>query len=178
MRRTLAAQKTVRNLLQKQHTEDQDYEADLFSVLEPTINPSPLNLQEGTPFASPALNQGSTSAQRKQQSRLNSSQKAAFVSPPVLKQIKNKALHEKYIDQLHSRDAKRKAAASRKAKNIDENVSLLKPNLVKVARDALVSDAQDAINRLRSLKSGTDHSIDDNDDDDSLNSDDDDDEFC
>ncbi|KAL8478426.1 hypothetical protein ACS0TY_030357 [Phlomoides rotata] len=121
MRSTLAAQKTVRKLLQKQHTEDQDYEADLFSVLEPTIDPPPLNLQDGTPFSSPAPNQGSSSAQRKQRSRLSNSQKAAFVSPPVLKQIKNKVLHENYIDQLHCRDAKRKAAASRKAKKVYAN---------------------------------------------------------
>ncbi|KAL8462947.1 hypothetical protein ACS0TY_033007 [Phlomoides rotata] len=176
MRSTLAAQKTVRKLLQKQHTEDQDYEADLFSVLEPTIDPSPLNLQDGTPFSSPAPNQGSSSAQRKQRSRLSNSQKAAFVSPPVLKQIKNKALHEKYIDQLHCRDAKRKAAASTKAKKVYANVSILKPNLVKVAKDALVSDAQDAINQLRSLQSGTDYSIDD--DDDIFCSSSDEDEFC
>ncbi|KAL8492964.1 hypothetical protein ACS0TY_024244 [Phlomoides rotata] len=175
MRSTLAAQKTVRKLLQKQHTEDQDYEADLFSVLEPTIDPSPLNLQDGTPFSSPEPNQGSSSAQRKQRSRLSNSQKAAFVSPPVLKQIKNKALHEKYIDQLHCRDAKRKAAASRKAKKVYANVSILKPNLVKVAKDALVSDAQDAINQLQSLQSGTDYSIDD---DDIFCSSSDEDEFC
>ncbi|KAL8478427.1 hypothetical protein ACS0TY_030357 [Phlomoides rotata] len=175
MRSTLAAQKTVRKLLQKQHTEDQDYEADLFSVLEPTIDPPPLNLQDGTPFSSPAPNQGSSSAQRKQRSRLSNSQKAAFVSPPVLKQIKNKVLHENYIDQLHCRDAKRKAAASRKAKKVYANVSILKPNLVKVAKDALVSDAQDAINQLRSLQSGTDYSIDD---DDIFCSSSDEDEFC
>lgn len=191
-RRTLLAQKTVRQLLQKQHNEDQDYEADLFAVLEPMTDPSPLNFQEGTAFASPAPKQGSgifttcrqmsSSAQRKHLSRLNNSHKAAFVSPPVLKQIKNKALHEKYIDKLHCRDAKRKAESLRNGKNImdqiDEKVNHLKPNLVKVAKDALVSDAQDAINQLRSLQSGTNYSIDDDDTTSCSDEDEDEDELC
>ncbi|PIM99152.1 hypothetical protein CDL12_28357 [Handroanthus impetiginosus] len=128
-RKTLVSQKTVRQLLQKQQNEDQDYEADLFDVLEPSMDPGSLNFQEGA-FASPPPKHGSSiltkcretssSAHKKHLSRLHSSQKAAFVSPPVLKQIKNKALHEKYIDQLHCRDAKRKAESLRNTKCIQD----------------------------------------------------------
>ncbi|KAG6418567.1 hypothetical protein SASPL_120771 [Salvia splendens] len=158
-RRTLLAQKTVRKILQKQQKEDQDYCADLFSVLEPTTDPSPSHLQADTTFTSPepskassfltACRQVSSSSQKKHLSRLNGFQKAGFVSPPVLKQIKNKALHEKYIDQLHCRDAKRKAEALRNSRNIkgqiDEKANCLNQHFVKAAKDALVSDAQDAI---------------------------------
>lgn len=168
-RRTLQAQKTVRQILQKQQKEDQDYNADLFALLEPTI--SPVLLQEGRAFVSPPLNKASpfltgcrqmspSSQRRRHVSRLDSLQKAVFTSPPVLKQIKNKALHEKYIDQLHCRDAKRKAEALRNSRNareqIDEKVNHLKQNLVKVAKDALVTDAQDAISKFQSLLSRVD----------------------
>ncbi|EPS64978.1 hypothetical protein M569_09807, partial [Genlisea aurea] len=67
-----------------------------------------------------------------------------FFSPPVLKQIKNKALHESYIDQLHQRDAKRKLESLKNAKRNEKqmNNDLKVVNSVKVARNALVSDAQ------------------------------------
>ncbi|KAG6416046.1 hypothetical protein SASPL_123468 [Salvia splendens] len=159
-RRTLLAQKTARKILQNQQKEDQDYCADLFSVLEPTTDPSPSNPQADTTFASPepskatsfltACRPVSSPSQKKHLSRLKGFQKAGFVSPPVLKQIKNKALHEKYIDQLHCRDAKRKAEALRNSRNIkgqiDEKANCLNQHFVKAAKDALVSDAQDAIN--------------------------------
>ncbi|KAL3838484.1 hypothetical protein ACJIZ3_023075 [Penstemon smallii] len=163
----LLAQKTVRQLLQKQHNDNKDYEADFFSVLEPTIDPSSPNLQKGNGFSSPAPNLGpcvltrcgemSSSAHKRGKTRLSSSSNAALVSPPVLKPIKNKALHEKYIDQLHYRDAKRKAESLRqgkcsRAKN-DKKGNNLKVNSVKVAKDALIFEAQDAINKYRSLKS-------------------------
>lgn len=170
-RRILLAQKTVRQILQKQQKEDQDYSADLFAVLEPTTDPSPVNLEEGPAFASPAPSafsfltacrpvSSSSSLKKKHLSRLNGSKKAGFASPPVLKQIKNKALHEKYIDQLHCRDAKRKAEALRKSRSvkgqIDEKANCLNQDLVKAAKDALVSDAQNAISMFRSLQCRTD----------------------
>ncbi|KAL7147810.1 hypothetical protein ABFS83_06G133500 [Erythranthe nasuta] len=167
-KRTFLAQKTVRQILQKQQNEDQDYEADLFDILESTaIEPSLDFIQEGTSsFASPIPNQGS----KHQYSRLNSSKKAAaaFVSPPVLKQIKNKALHEKYIDQLHCREAKRKAESLRVAKRVegknDKSKSRLEMNFsVKAAKDALVLDAQDAISQLRRIQSCTNDDTDDDD---------------
>ncbi|EYU30479.1 hypothetical protein MIMGU_mgv1a005569mg [Erythranthe guttata] len=179
-KRTFLAQKTVRQILQKQQNEDQDYEADLFDILESTtVEPSLDFIQEGTSsFASPTPNQGS----KHQYSRLNSSKKAAaaFVSPPVLKQIKNKALHEKYIDQLHCREAKRKAESLRVAKWVegknDKSKSRLEMNFsVKAAKDALVLDAQDAISQLRRIQSCTN---DDTDDDDNASyGDEDEDEF-
>ncbi|XP_047940147.1 uncharacterized protein LOC125187571 [Salvia hispanica] len=179
-RRTLLAQKTVRKILQNQQKEDQDYCADLFSVLEPTADPSPSNLQADTTFASPepskassfltACRPVSSSSPKKHRSRLNGFQKAGFVSPPVLKQIKNKALHEKYIDQLHCRDAKRKAEALRNSRNIkgqiDEKANCLNQHFVKAAKDALVSDAQDAISKFRNLHNTTDDDGGGDDDDD------------
>lgn len=195
-RSKLLAQKTVRQLLEKQQNEDQDYEEDLFAVLESTIEPS-LNFDEDTAFASPIPNQGSgllargretsSSSHKKQRPRSNSSfKKAAFVSPPVLKQIRNKALHEKYIDQLHCRDAKRKAESLRNAKRVEDkngkNTSCLEINPIKVAKDALVSDAQEVISQIRKLHSCTDYDTDEDEDEDEDNNiscnDEDEDKIC
>ncbi|KAL2248872.1 UNVERIFIED_CONTAM: hypothetical protein Sindi_2360900, partial [Sesamum indicum] len=179
-RKTLLAQKTVRQLLQKQQNENQDYETDLFAVLEPTMDSSSLNFQGATLLTSPVPNKGSGVLTRcRETSRLNSSQTEDFASPPVLKQIKNKALHEKYIDQLHCRDAKRKAESLRNAKCIQDKKSTdLKVNSVKVAKDALVLDAQDAIHQLRSLQASTNDNLDDDDTISRSNEDEDEDELC
>lgn len=166
-RKSLVTQKMVRQLLQKQQKEDQDYEADLFAVLEPKLNSPSLNFLDSSVFSTPIPNLGSdvltrfretsSSASKKQFSKLKRPVKPGFVSPPVLKQIKNKALHERYIDQLHCRDAKRKAESLRNATSIhgrsDKQLGHLKVNLVEVAKDALVFEAQDAINQFRSQKS-------------------------
>ncbi|XP_073127029.1 uncharacterized protein [Henckelia pumila] len=166
-RKSLVAQKRVRQLLQKQQKEDQDYEADLFALLEPKMDSPSLNSLNSSAFSTPIPNLGpgfltrcretSSSAYKKQFSKLKISVKPDFTSPPVLKQIKNKALHERYIDQLHCRDAKRKAASLRNARSIhsisDTNSGRLKVNIVKVAKDALVFEAQDAINQFRSQQS-------------------------
>ncbi|KAL3650223.1 hypothetical protein CASFOL_006626 [Castilleja foliolosa] len=185
-RRTLLAQKTVRHLLQKQRTEDQDYKADLFSVLEPSTELSPLGFQESPSFALPVPHrlsrclEMSSPGHKKQNSILSSSRKVGFVSPPVLKHIKNKALHEKYIDQLHCRDAKRKAQALRRGKFVPEKDNA-KPevNSVKFAKDALVFDAQDAISKFRNLQSSKNDEGDDDDDDiNSRDEDDEDDGLC
>ncbi|KAL3652199.1 hypothetical protein CASFOL_001880 [Castilleja foliolosa] len=172
-RRTLLAQKTVRHLLQKQCTEDQDYKADFFSVLEPNTELSPLDIQESPSFASPIPNrligrlEMSSSDHETQVSRLSSSLEAGFISPPVLKQIKNKALHEKYIDRLHCRDVKRKAQSLKKGKFVREkDKAKSEVNPVKFAKDALVFDAQDAISIFRNLQSSTNCDGDDDDDED------------
>ncbi|KAJ8769352.1 hypothetical protein K2173_002556 [Erythroxylum novogranatense] len=47
------------------------------------------------------------SASKKLLSRFSGSLVKDLVSTPVLKQMKNKALHEKYIDRLHCREVKR-----------------------------------------------------------------------
>ncbi|CAK9177968.1 unnamed protein product [Ilex paraguariensis] len=163
------AQKTVRELLQKQCQSNQDYEADLFSVLEPTINPSVGVFQQGIALCTPERDlqkpglkrcQGrSSSAHKKHLSRFSGSSGATLVSPPILKQIKNKALHEKYIDLLHCREAKRKAAVARAAKSQGQenrNEShVQKMDATKAAKNALVFDATDAINQFRHLQANT-----------------------
>ncbi|CAI9766893.1 unnamed protein product [Fraxinus pennsylvanica] len=162
-RKGLLAQKTVRQLLEKQQNTDQDYEADLFTVLEPRTSPSTQCFHESTAFATPQQsNKGivflkkcqekTSSSHKKQHSQLKSSCNTAFLSPPVLKQIKNKALHEKYIDQLHWREARRKAASLKnakciKSKNDKNNSNFEKGNAVKAAKDALIFDTQEAINQ-------------------------------
>lgn len=166
-RKSLVTQKMVRQLLQKQQKEDQDYEEDLFAVLEPKMDSPYLNFLESSAFSSPIPNLGpdvltrfratSSSASKKQFSKLKRPVKPDFASPPVLKQIKNKALHERYIDQLHCRDAKRKAESLRNARSSHgrsvKNSGHSELNLVKVAKDALVFEAQDAINKFRSQQS-------------------------
>ncbi|KAL3830943.1 hypothetical protein ACJIZ3_019745 [Penstemon smallii] len=160
-RSRLLAQKTVRQLLQKQHNENQDYEPDFFSDLEPTIEVGPSVLTRCEEISSSGLKTG--------KSRLySSSNNVALNSPPVLKQIKNKALHEKYIDKLHLRDVKRKVEALRqgkcsRAKN-EKNASDLKVESVKVAKDALIFEAQVAINKFQSMQSSIRNDISDVDD--------------
>ncbi|KAL0341327.1 UNVERIFIED_CONTAM: hypothetical protein Sradi_4649500 [Sesamum radiatum] len=176
-RKTLLAQKTVRQLLQKQQNENQDHEADLFAVLEPTMDSSSLNFQAATLFTSPVPKKGSGVLTRcRETSRLNSS-KGSFCKSPSFEADKKQGLHEKYIDQLHCRDAKRKAESLRNAKCIQDKRSTdLKVNSVKVAKDALVLDAQDAIHQLRSLQASTNDNLDDDDNISRSNEDEDEDE--
>ncbi|KZV51695.1 hypothetical protein F511_29521 [Dorcoceras hygrometricum] len=176
-RKSVVAQKMVRQLLQKQQKEDQDYEADLFSVLEPKTDSPSLKFLDSLAFSTPLPNLGpgvltrfretSSSTPKKQFSKSKTSVRPDFASPPVLKPIKNMARHERYIDQLHCRDAKRKAESLRNARSIhgrsDKNSGLLEVNLVKAAKDALIFEAQDAINQFRSQQSSMLHDkIDDN----------------
>lgn len=180
-------QRTVRELLQKQNRMDQDYEADLFSVLEPNMNPSTLDSQLNVVFSTPEHlqeKQGSlqkcherSSGNKRPLSRFSSSCGMDLVSPPVLKQVKNRALHEKYIDQLHFREAKRKAASARTGKSImgKENrgkINVQKMDVVRAAKNALVSDVRDAIIQLQHLQANglgnsdfDDDGVDNNDED-------------
>lgn len=116
--------RTVQQLLHKQYAADQHYEADLFIVLEPTLDPSAQGIRENKLFSTPELNreglgldkrckQISSSAHGKLLSLSNDSRGATVISPPVLKKIKNKAVHEKYIDQLQLREARKKAMSLR-----------------------------------------------------------------
>ena len=91
----------------------------------------------------------------------------------MLKQIRNRALHEKYIDRLHSREAKRKAESARAEKKVlgKENrgsIQIQKIDKVRAAKNALVSDARYVINQLQYLQStSVNNSFDlDNDDND------------
>ncbi|KAG5528163.1 hypothetical protein RHGRI_028937 [Rhododendron griersonianum] len=116
------AQKTVRKLVQKHYNVNQNYEDNLFSVLESTMNPSTQALQKSLTYSTPGGEQkdsgylkkcrdrSSSAHHAKNMSQLSGSYGATLASPPVLKPVKNKALLEKYIDQLHCREAKRRAA--------------------------------------------------------------------
>ncbi|XP_030455763.1 uncharacterized protein LOC115676879 isoform X2 [Syzygium oleosum] len=163
-KKSLLAHKTVRQLLQKQNHSDQTCEADFFSVLEPNADPStkeltsvlvtPDNLQkmQGSLLK---CRERSSSGNKKPVSRFCSSSRIPLMSPPVLKQVKNRALHEKYLDQLHSREVKRNSAlevkvTSREANKIE--VDAKKMGAVKAAKHALLSDVNDAINQLQHLQ--------------------------
>lgn len=135
----------------------QDYEADLFSVLEPSLDSStesqpsvilstPKNLK-GNRELLQKCSQRSSDHNKKPLSRFSSSSGEPLVSPPVLKQVRNRVWHEKYIDQLHNREAKRKAASTCTQKSTVQEV-----DMVRTAKLALVSEARDAINKLQHLQ--------------------------
>ncbi|CAM8903814.1 unnamed protein product [Rhodiola kirilowii] len=159
-RKTHLGQKKVRELLQKQCNIEKDYEGDLFSVLEGNLS-SPLKVFQRTPGVSTpqaeSLKNGSSSISARKKSVSRFSKATPLISPPVLKQVKNKALHEKYIDQLHFREAKRKAELIR-AKKITVGKENLKPtrnqkpNAIKAAKHALESDARDVIFQFHQLR--------------------------
>lgn len=165
--RSHLAQKTVRALLHKHYQVHQEFEADLFSVLEPSIGPctetsqpsvvpsTPQNSQVKQGFIQKS-SQISSSGHKKPLSRFSNSSETSLVSPPVLKQVKNKVLHEKYIDQLHIREAKRKTLAKNTKKftvGIEETKkSHIQEMDVRTAKIALVSDARDAVNKLQHLQ--------------------------
>ncbi|XP_031260501.1 uncharacterized protein LOC116118650 [Pistacia vera] len=163
-------QKIVRNLLQKNCHIDKDYEADLFSVLEPNTSSSVKVSGQNGLLSTPKLLQKNqeflqkyqerSSGQKKPLSRFSSSCGTALVSPPVLKQVKNIALHEKYIDQLQNREAKRKAASARAdrivtGKENKRGIPGLEFDVVRAAKIAMVTDAQNAINQLQHLQANT-----------------------
>nr|TKS04897.1 hypothetical protein D5086_0000137790 [Populus alba] len=160
------AHKNVRELLQKQNQVNRDYEADLFSILEPKQNSSMQDSKLAVEISTPEHSQeklgflhklhDSSSDHRRPLLRLSSCG-IDIVSPPVLKQVKNKALHEKYIDQLHCREAKRKAALARAGKSVagKENrgeINVQKIDVVRAAKNALVLDVRDAIYRLQDVQ--------------------------
>ncbi|KAF9681421.1 hypothetical protein SADUNF_Sadunf06G0224200 [Salix dunnii] len=179
------AHKNVRELLQNQNRMDRDYEADFFSIFEPDMNPSTQDSQLAVKISTPEhskVKQGflhkfherSSSGHKKPLSRLSSCG-IDIVSPPVLKQVKNRALHEKYIDQLHCREAKRKAAYARAGKSVGKKnrgeINVQKIAVVRAAKNSLVSDVRDALNHLHDLQANAGSSSDF--DDDGVGSDDD-----
>lgn len=173
--------KAVRQLLQKQTDIDRDKEADFFNALESSTNPTAGAFCQDTNFVTPERNkesvhhlrkclERSSSAHKKHRSRLSGSSVAILTSPPVLKPIKNKALHERYVDQLHCREAKRKAATSRTAKvhqnkNDHKNENVIKTDVIKAAKNALMSEARDAINQFQNLQTCAMNSFNHDDDD-------------
>ena len=172
------AHKNVRELLQKQNQVNRDYEADLFSILEPDQNSSMQDSKLAVEISTPEHSQEklgflhklheSSSDHKRPLLRLSSCG-IDIVSPPVLKQVKNKALHEKYIDQLHCREAKRKAAHARAGKSVagKENrgeINVQKIDVVRAAKNALVSDVRDAIYQLQDVQTNASSSSDFHDD--------------
>ncbi|KAH8481357.1 hypothetical protein Peur_067562 [Populus x canadensis] len=172
------AHKNVRELLQKQNQVNRDYEADLFSILEPNQNSSMQDSKLAVEISTPEHSQEklgflhklheSSSDHKRPLLRLSSCG-IDIVSPPVLKQVKNKALHEKYIDQLHCREAKRKAAHARAGKSVagKENrgeINVQKIDVVRAAKNALVSDVRDAIYQLQDVQTNASSSSDFHDD--------------
>lgn len=165
------AQKAVRYLLEKNFQGAINYEADLFSQLEPNIN-----LSNHTPLPSKQLssmidlqgNQGflhgrSLSNHKKPLSRFSTSVERV-VSPPVLKQVKNRVLHEKYIDQLHCREAKRKSMSKCRKSCISKEegskgIHTTRTNDLRAAKNALISDARDAIQQFQHLEANATNNI-------------------
>ncbi|XP_023751889.1 uncharacterized protein LOC111900247 isoform X1 [Lactuca sativa] len=152
-------QRNVRHMLQNQYNkgEQDSSEADLFSVLEPTFTESLTSLT--TPVRHLDMDvafkrSSSTAHYKKSLSRFSGGSSATLVSPPVLKQVKNKALHEKYIDQLHCREASRKVASkkaekySSRSEGVKGGSSEKRKDAIKVAKNALVFGARDAINEF------------------------------
>ncbi|KAG2329093.1 hypothetical protein Bca52824_000273 [Brassica carinata] len=139
------SKKAIRHLLEKQNHMDQGLGFDLFSVLEPGATSSS--------FLSTPTEKGKSLPRIVESPRLPCSSKdqTDLVSPPVLKQVKNKALHEKYIDHLHVREAKRKAEYNRLVGK--ENVRPMdnQTNVI-AAKDALFFDVQDAVQKLKGLE--------------------------
>ncbi|KAK9071382.1 hypothetical protein SSX86_009951 [Deinandra increscens subsp. villosa] len=150
-------QRTVRHMIQNQYKLEQNSESDLFSLLEPTFCPSlNLNLMLTTPDRNQEtddLNKRSSTV-LKSVSRFSNSYGKTLVSPPVLKQVKNQALHEKYIDLLNCREANRKAASSKaeklnKSKVMKQESSAERKDAIKAAKNALIFGAKDAINEFQ-----------------------------
>ncbi|KAF9626081.1 hypothetical protein IFM89_030749 [Coptis chinensis] len=158
------AQKTVRHLLQKQNSVNQGYKADIFSILEPTATLFTHSAPEPETPSAPECSvdkqsfrenctQRSLSAHKKPLSRFRGTSKAPLESPAVLKQIKNISLHEKYIDRLHSWDTRR-AAGGRQCTTIKEDTeeNVQRMDVIKAAKNALVSDATDMINKFKHIE--------------------------
>ncbi|XP_010272189.1 PREDICTED: uncharacterized protein LOC104608040 [Nelumbo nucifera] len=173
------AQKTVRHLLQKHYLMDQGCEADMFSILETTTSScqdlqqdvvsTPECIQKSSGFLEKCHSR-SSSAHKKSLSRLSSLCQTALVSPPVLKQVKNSFLHEKYIDQLHCREVRRMAASTSAAKCIGpesdrKDCHVQKVDMLKAARSALSSDARDVIKQFQHLQAHDFSNYDDFDED-------------
>ncbi|KAK7366916.1 hypothetical protein VNO80_08919 [Phaseolus coccineus] len=155
--KNIITQKSVEKLLQRRLTGDPDRVGDIFSVLEPKIDLSTNALQPSESLSTPkqlkenkgflqSCTETSSSSGNKVLSRFSGSHITDLVSPPVLKKVKNRVLHEKYVNQLRCRESRRRAAST---KIIGEGRSIKRKDAVKAAKVALVSEARDAINKFR-----------------------------
>ncbi|GAB2269210.1 hypothetical protein Dimus_004139 [Dionaea muscipula] len=161
-RKSHIAQRTARHLLQKHCLVSQGDERDLFSVLEPNVKypSSDQSTRCLTQIRVMKNNIGSSpmGSINKRVSRLSDIRGGTcLISPPVLKKVKDLALHEKYIDHLHLREAKRKALFAREVKRLSkkdkqQSSCIANSDAIKAAKHALVSDARDAISRFQHLQ--------------------------
>ncbi|KAJ1263077.1 hypothetical protein BS78_09G157200 [Paspalum vaginatum] len=163
--KSLAAQKTVRHLLQQHCLNDQAQDADHFSIFESSPSALQLNISfedsPGTPDSflnSGSLGKysGSSSARKKPFSSLRT--KPSEPSPAVLKPIKNVILHEKYIDQLSRREGTRrprKKAPGTKVADSGKTLSEQQAGGLKAAKNALISEAADFVNCFKRLQANS-----------------------
>ncbi|KAK7309610.1 hypothetical protein RJT34_06479 [Clitoria ternatea] len=162
--KNIITQKSVEKLLQRHLKVDQGREGDIFSILEPNIDFSTNALQPSETIVTPKQQKehkgflqgcteiSSSSSHKKSLSRFSSLSSPDLVSPPVLKQVKNRVNHEKYINQLRCREARRRAASAQvpvTEKIVGEGNNIQKRDVVKAAKVALVSEARDAINKFQ-----------------------------
>ncbi|KAK8959397.1 hypothetical protein KSP40_PGU017719 [Platanthera guangdongensis] len=111
----LAAHKTVRHLLRKHSIIDRSMAIDRFSLLESSL----INISSLATLQSPETSSLSQQPDTKSSSNLTMFTRFKLLhsptapSPEVLKQIKNRALHDRYIDQLHHREARRAMLAKK-----------------------------------------------------------------
>ncbi|CAN6341886.1 unnamed protein product [Urochloa humidicola] len=176
--KSLAAQKTVRHLLQKHSLIDQAQEADHFSLFETSPSAIQLNISfedsPGTPEIH--LNSGSlgkcsrsSSARKKPFSRLRAER--AEPSPAVLKPIKNLILHEKYVDQLSRREGTkrpRKRIPGSKVAHSGKALSQQQVGGLRAAKSALISEATDFISHFKKLQANSLANIVENSEDDEI----------
>ncbi|CAJ1944478.1 unnamed protein product [Sphenostylis stenocarpa] len=114
--KNIITQKSVEKLLQRHLEGDLDREGDIFSVLEPNIDISTNASQPSEALSTPkqlkenkgclqSCTETSSSSGRKPLSRFSGSHITDLVSPSVLKKVKNRVLHEKYVNQLRCRES-------------------------------------------------------------------------
>lgn len=160
-------QRTARHLIRKHCLIDQSQEADHFSNLETSPYSLTLELPEIKSPETPngimnrssflqKCNESSSSAHKRMLSRFKMSR--ADPSPEVLKQIKNIVLHERYINHLHCRDARRRTSAKTAnsvADRCDKTNTELEIGVLKAARTALISEARDYISHLQQMQANS-----------------------
>lgn len=163
----LVAQKTARHLIRKRCLLDQSQEADHFSNLETSRNsvypelPEIMSPETPDCIMNPSsfvqkCNERSSSCHKRLLSRFKTSQ--AGPSPEVLKQIKNIALHEKYIDHLHCRNARRRTctkSANPVADQCKKTGNELGIGALEAARTALISEARDYIRHFQQMQANS-----------------------
>ncbi|XP_008796203.2 LOW QUALITY PROTEIN: uncharacterized protein LOC103711723 [Phoenix dactylifera] len=156
--KSLIARKTARHLLRKHCLTDRSQEADHFSNFETSPNSEIMSPETTDCITNPSIflqncNERSSSSHKRMLSRFRTSQ--ADPSPEVLKQIKNIALHEKYIDHLHCRDARRRTCTKTAipvADRCKKTTSKLEIGALKAARTALISEARDYISHFQQMQ--------------------------